>query len=64
MTVKESPDELTLRVQEVGTWTSYINVDYIEMRGGVLLWLIMTGTPSVWRCAKHRRRRLGESYDA
>ena len=27
MTVRESPDELTLRAEEVGTWKSYINVD-------------------------------------
>ena len=29
MTVRESPDELTLRAEEVGTWKSYINVDHI-----------------------------------
>ena len=30
MTVRESPDELTLRAKEVGAWKSYINVDHIE----------------------------------
>ena len=30
MIVRESPDELTLRAEEVGTWKSYINVDHIE----------------------------------
>ena len=30
VTVRESPDELTLRAEEVGTWKSYINVDHIE----------------------------------
>ena len=33
LTVRESPDELTLRGvrgEEVGTWKSYINVDHIE----------------------------------
>ena len=29
MTVRDSPDELTLRAQEVGTCKSYINVDHI-----------------------------------
>ena len=28
--VRESPDELTLRAEEVGTWKSYINVDHME----------------------------------
>ena len=26
----ESPDELILRAEEVGTWRSYINVDHME----------------------------------
>ena len=30
MTVRESPDELTLRAEEVETCKSYINVDHIE----------------------------------
>ena len=29
VTVRESPDELTLRADEVGTWKSCINVDHI-----------------------------------
>ena len=29
VTVRKSPDELTLRAEEVGTWKSYINVDHI-----------------------------------
>ena len=38
MTVRESPDELTLPTEEVGTWTSYINVDRTEKeRWGLLL---------------------------
>ena len=28
VTVRESPEELTLRAEEVGTWKSYINVDH------------------------------------
>ena len=30
VTVRESPDELTLRAEEVGTLKTYTNVDYIE----------------------------------
>ena len=30
VTVRTSPDELTLRAEEVGTWKSYINVDHRE----------------------------------
>ena len=30
VTVRESPDELTLRAQEVGTLKAYVNVDLIE----------------------------------
>ena len=30
VTVRESPDELTLRAEEVCTWKSYINVDHKE----------------------------------
>ena len=38
MTVTESPDELTLRAEEVGTWKSYVNVDHIaNERWGPLL---------------------------
>ena len=30
MTVRESPDDLTLRAEEVGTWKPYTNVDHTE----------------------------------
>ena len=30
MTVRESPDELTLQAEEVGTWKTHINVDHKE----------------------------------
>ena len=29
VSVRESPDELTRRAEEVGTWKSYINVDHM-----------------------------------
>ena len=32
VTVRESPDELTLRAEEVGTLKRYINVDHMEKR--------------------------------
>ena len=60
VTVRESPDQLTLTAEEVGTWKSYINVHHIaKERWSPLLvdadWhafcqAIMSG---------HRRRRLG-----
>ena len=56
---QESPDELTLRAEEVGTWKSYIDV---KRRGGVFSWLILTGTLSVRRCAKASNKKTGESY--
>ena len=38
VTVREIPDELTLRAEEVGTWKTYINVDHTETeRWGPLL---------------------------
>ena len=36
MTVREGPDELTIRAKEVGTWKTYINVDHIEKERWVL----------------------------
>ena len=37
VTVRESPDELTLRAEEVGTWKSYINIDHVaKERWGLL----------------------------
>ena len=52
--VKESPDELTLRAEEVGTLKARINVDHIEKER----W----GHPLVdcdW-CAKEMSRVVGE----
>ena len=37
MTVRESPDELTLRAEEVSTLKTYINVNHIEKEMGFLL---------------------------
>ena len=49
--VRESPDKLTLRAEEVGTWKSCINVDHIAKRkGGVFLWWILIGTLSAKLC--------------
>ena len=43
--VRESPDELTLRAEEVGTLKTYINVDHIEPERWVLSWLMLIGMP-------------------
>ena len=37
MIVRESPDELTLRAQEVGTLKTYINVNHMEKWGPLLV---------------------------
>ena len=61
VTVRESPDELTLRAEEVGTWKSYINVDHTaKERLGSFPWLMPTGMPSVRRCIKASKEETGE----
>ena len=50
MIVRENPDELTLRAEEVGTSKALMNVGHIEPeRWGLLLGVVQ----------RHRRRRLG-----
>ena len=62
VTVRESPDELTLRAEEVGTWKSYINVDHIAKErwgppsGRYRLARLLSGVVQ-----RHRRRRLGRA---
>ena len=61
MTVRESPDELTLRAEEVGTWKSYIIVDHVTQER----W----GPPQVdadWHafCQALYKEDWGEPYDA
>ena len=54
--VRENSDELTLRAEEVGTLTTFFNVDQKE-KGEV-------GPPLVdydWHALRHRRRRLGRN---
>ena len=43
VTVRESPEELTLRTEEVGTVKAYVNVDH-ERKMGSSQW-ISTGRP-------------------
>ena len=45
VTVRESPDELTLRAEEVGISKAYIDVDHLNRKNGVLPWLMLTGMP-------------------
>ena len=47
VTVRESSDGLMLTAEEVGTLTTYINVNHIEEEMWVHPWLITTGMPSV-----------------
>ena len=58
MTVRESPDELTLRAEEVGTWKSYNNVDHIERRGGPPL------VDYDWYALQRQGEDWGELFDA
>ena len=65
VTVRESPDELTLRAEEVGSWRTYVNVDHIEKEGwGHLLvdydWYAFCRA----LCKGIEGEDSGESYDA
>ena len=46
MIVRESPDELTLRAEEVGTLNVCANVDHMERERWGPPWRITTGVPS------------------
>ena len=59
VTVRESPDELTLSAEEENTLKALLNVDHTEPERWTLSWLMLTSTPSARRCTRHRRRRLG-----
>ena len=48
--VRESPDELTLRAEEVATSNALIDVNHIEPERWALPWLMLAGMPSVRRC--------------
>ena len=58
--VRESPDELTLRAEEVRTSKALINVDHIEPERWGLRWLMQTGMPSARRCAKASMEKIGK----
>ena len=61
MTVRENPDKLTLRAEELGTLKAYVNVDHIKKKDGVLSWLMLTGMPSVRRCIKASKEKIGKT---
>ena len=55
--VRESPDELTLRAEEVNTSKGFDKMSTtLKKKDGVLPWLILTGMPSAMHCTKARRR--------
>ena len=64
MSVRESPDELTLRAEEAGSWKSCINVYHIAK----MTWsppLVGAGTPSAKRQTKGiEGEDWREPYDA
>ena len=51
MIVRESPDELTLKAEEVGTW---------KKKDGVSLRLITTGVPLARRRMKVSKEKIGK----
>ena len=59
VTVRESPDELTLRAEEVCTWKTSMSTT-MKKNDGVLPWLITTGMPSVRRCTEASKEKTGE----
>ena len=60
MTVRESPDELTLRAEEVRTSKALTNVDHIEQeRWGPPL-VDADGMPSARRCTKASKEKIGK----
>ena len=59
VTVRESPDELTLRAEEVCTWKTSMSTT-MKKNDGVLPWLITTGMPSVRRCTEASMEKTGE----
>ena len=52
VTIRESPDELTRRAEEVNTSKA------LSWKDGALPWLMLTGMLSARRCTRHQRRRL------
>ena len=50
VTIRESPDELALRAEEVNTSKAYIDVNHIEPEGWALSWLMLSGMLSARRC--------------
>ena len=58
MPVRESPDELTIRAEEVGTWKSCTNI--AEGRWSPPL-VELIGTPSAKRYTKASKEKTGES---
>ena len=58
VTVRENPDELTLRAEEVGTSKALINVNHIEPERWGPPSLMLTGMPSAKRCTKASKEKI------
>ena len=58
--VRESPDELTLRAEEVNTSKAMINLNHIEPERWVRPWLMLTGMLSAKRCTKASMEKIGK----
>ena len=60
MIARRSPDESTLRAEEVGTSKALIDVYHIEAERWALPWLMLTGMPSARRCTKASYEKIGK----
>ena len=60
VTVRESPDEMTLMAEEVETSKAYIGVSHIESGKWALPWLMLTVVPCARRCTKASKEKIGK----
>ena len=57
---RESPDELTLRAEEVNTSKALVMSTTLSLEDGALPWLMLTVMPSVKRCKKASKEKMGK----
>ena len=58
--VRESPDELTLRAEEVRTSKALVNVDHTEQERWGPPWLTLFGMPLARRSTKASKEKIGK----
>ena len=60
ITVREIPDELTLRAEEVNTLRAYMVSTTLHRKDGALPWLMLTGMLSARRCTRASKEKIGK----